>query len=204
MVSVNILEYLEYQPFNVSTLLLAYRTGWFPMGDPDTKEIYWHSPQYRAVFPLQDLDFSKSLKKTVSKGTFSIKFNTAFEQVIKACAHRADTWITEPIIDTYIQLHIQGYAHSVETYVDETLVGGLYGVSIGSAFFGESMFSSLNDASKVAFYGLVQQLRLKNYTLLDSQYLNDFTEQLGAGEIKRSEYLSLLSKALIKECIFLP
>ena len=135
---------------------------------------------------------------------FSIKFNTAFEQVIKACAQRADTWITEPIIDTYIQLHIQGYAHSVETYVDETLVGGLYGVSIGSAFFGESMFSSLNDASKVAFYGLVQQLRLKNYTLLDSQYLNDFTEQLGAGEIKRSEYLSLLSKALIQECIFLP
>lgn len=167
------------------------------------KEIYWHSPQYRAVFPLQDLDFSKSLKNCF-KGTFSIKFNTAFEQVIKACAHRADTWITEPIIDTYIQLHIQGYAHSVETYVDETLVGGLYGVSIGSAFFGESMFSSLNDASKVAFYGLVQQLRLKNYTLLDSQYLNDFTEQLGAGEINRSEYLSLLSKALIQECIFLP
>jgi len=202
MVSVSILEYLEYQPFSANTLLLAYRTGWFPMGDPDTKEIYWHSPQFRAVFPLQTLEFSKSLKKTVSKGTFSIKFNTAFEQVIKACAQRADTWITEPIIESYIQLHIQGYAHSVETYIDDTLVGGLYGVSIGSAFFGESMFSKVNDASKVAFYALVQQLRINKYTLLDSQYLNDFTEQLGAIEIKRSEYLSLLSKALIEECIF--
>lgn len=204
MISLNILDYLEYQPFTTSTLLLAYRTSWFPMGDPDTKEIYWHSPQYRAIFPLQTLEFSKSLRKTVSKGTFSIKFDTAFEEVIKSCAQRVDTWITEPIIDTYIQLHIQGYAHSVETYIDDTLVGGLYGVSIGSAFFGESMFSKVNDASKVAFYGLVQQLRVKNYTLLDSQYLNDFTEQLGAIEIKRSDYLNLLSKALIQECLFFP
>lgn len=179
-------------------LLAAYATGYFPMADSENKKIYWYSPDPRAIIPLEDFKISRSLKQTIKKNIFKVKINTSFQNVIIACADRKETWISQEIIDSYVNLHKLGYAHSVETWYKDKLVGGLYGVAMGSAFFGESMFSRMRDASKVALVTLVNILKNNGYLLLDTQYITPHLRQFGAIEISKEEYLQILGNALRK------
>lgn len=181
-------------------VLLGYRNGYFPMADPDLGKVLWHRPEIRAIIPLDAVRIPRSLRQVLNRGTFTVTFNTAFDAVIQGCADREDTWISDEIIDTYTQLHHMGYAHSVESWFEGDLVGGLYGVSIGAAFFGESMYSVKSNASKVAFAHLVARLRERSYRLLDTQYINDFTESLGAIEIPDTVYQLILADALSVSC----
>lgn len=202
--SINILDYLENQPFSPSLLLFAYQTGWFPMADDETGDIYWHSPMRRAIFPLNLEGPKKSLKKMYAKSEWTYSINNAFSEVIEHCANRKDTWISSDIKAVYTELHDQGYAHSVETYQDGILIGGLYGVSIGSAFFGESMFSLSSNASKMAFVHLYNHLMKQGYSLLDSQFINDHTYSLGAITVSRTQYLDMLAQAIQQKISFHP
>lgn len=177
-------------------LLQAYKQGYFPMADSKEGEVYWHCPDPRAIIPLDNPKKPKSLKKSEEKYEFEYRVDTNFEAVITKCADRDDTWISDEIIETYTMLHERGSAHSVETYMDNELVGGLYGVAIGGAFFGESMFNTKTDAAKGAFYYLIELLKDKNFLLLDSQYINPFTKQLGAVEISYMDYSKKLIKAI--------
>ncbi|MCS6809288.1 MAG: leucyl/phenylalanyl-tRNA--protein transferase [Bacteroidota bacterium] len=183
-------------------LILAYQQGYFPMAEPDG-EMYWHSPDPRAIIPLDGVRISRSLRKTLAKNIYDIRINTAFHDVITGCADREETWISAEIIDVYTELHERGFAHSVEAWHQGALVGGLYGVAIGGAFFGESMFSRMPDSSKVAFVHLVEHLRSRRFILLDSQYLNPHIQRLGGIEIPRSEYMRRLGIAINIPCSFL-
>ena len=183
-------------------LLRAYEQGYFPMADGVTGKIYWHSPNPRAIFPLERIKMPRSIRQFIRKFGVRFEVNRDFEAVINYCANRSYTWISQEIIDAYIDLHKLGYAHSVETYIDGKLVGGLYGVAIGGAFFGESMFNIVSNGSKAAFYYLVARLRERGYILLDSQYMNDFTKSLGAIEIHEILYFKLLKRALELDCKF--
>ena len=183
-------------------LLLGYRNGFFPMADPDLGRILWHRPEQRGVIPLDRVKISRSLRKEIERGTFTVTIDETFSEVINACADREDTWINEEIIDAYTELHHLGHAHSVEAWYNGELAGGLYGVSIGGAFFGESMFSRVSNASKVAFAHLVYRLNTRGYRLLDTQYVNDFTASLGAIEIPDVVYQMLLADALPAPCTF--
>ncbi|MFN3781259.1 MAG: leucyl/phenylalanyl-tRNA--protein transferase [Candidatus Kapaibacteriota bacterium] len=177
-------------------LIDAYKNGFFPMADPDTNEIEWYSPNPRAIFPIEKIKPSHSTKKILKKGIFEVRFDTCFERVIIECSNRPDSWINDVIINSYINLHNLGFAHSVESFQDGKLVGGLYGVAIGAAFFGESMFSLVSNASKVAFYHLIEHLKKKGFVLLDSQFINKHTKLLGAIEIPRTQYLKILKYAV--------
>ena len=183
-------------------LIIGYRNGFFPMGDPETGEIQWHRPDPRAIIPLDGVRISTSLRATLRKGLYTVTFNTQFTDVITACADRPDCWITPQVIDAYTELHHLGLAHSVETWHNGHLVGGLYGVAIGGAFFGESMFSRMNDASKVSFVALVERLRERGFSLLDTQYINAFTASLGAIEIPDAAYQRLLHACIDDDCTF--
>ncbi len=182
-------------------VLVAYQQGYFPMAEPDG-ELYWHCPDPRAIVPLDAVQVSRSLRKTIAKEIYDIRFDTAFAHVIRCCGNREETWISDDIVDVYSRLHFQGYAHSVECWHEERLVGGLYGVSIGGAFFGESMFSTMTDSSKVAFVALTERLKQRGFTLLDSQYINPHMERLGAVEIPRSLFMVELEHALRRRCVF--
>ena len=177
-------------------LIHAYKDGYFPMADPSDGKIYWHSPDPRAIIPLNKIKVHKSVHQSIRRENFEFRIDTAFENVIRHCADREDCWITEPIIEAYVGLHNMGYAHSVETYKNGELVGGLYGVVLGGAFFGESMFSLMSNASKAAFYYLAYKLVDNGFILLDSQYINPHTELLGAIEIPRQIYIKILKTAL--------
>jgi leucyl/phenylalanyl-tRNA--protein transferase len=183
-------------------LVIGYRNGFFPMGDPTTGDVQWHRPDPRAIIPLEDVRVSSSLRATIRKGLFTITVDTAFHEVITACADRPDCWITPAVIDAYTELHHLGLAHSVESWHEGRLVGGLYGVALGGAFFGESMFSRMNDASKVSFVALVQRLRERDFSLLDTQYINDFTASLGAIEISDSLYQRMLEACIDDDVSF--
>lgn len=176
-------------------ILLAYGHGYFPMAHEEDGDIYWHSPDPRAIIPLDGVIVSRSLRQTIRKGLYTIRCNTACEQVIRNCANRHETWISEEIIEVYTALHQLGYVHSVEAWYKDTLAGGLYGVAIGGAFFGESMFSVMDNASKTAFIALTERLREQDFLLLDSQYINPHMESLGAVEIPRKQYMRLLVEA---------
>ena len=188
----------------VDALLQAYRSGWFPMADSDTGEVAFYTVGIRCVIPLDErFHVSGSLAQRVRSGRFAIRINTSFAAVIRACAaERPDggTWIDSTIIRSFECLHDAGHAHSVEAWRDGRLVGGLYGVAIGGAFFGESMFSlpeaGGTDASKVCLVHLVQRLRARGYALLDSQYSNPHILRFGAQEIPESEYLRRLAAAV--------
>lgn len=182
-------------------LLHAYRHAVFPMA-MDNGEIAWFSPDPRAIIPLDTFHVPHGLKRTLKKGIFEIRINTAFEDVMRACARRDETWISEVILESYVNLHRQGHAHSVETWLDGKLVGGLYGVAIGGAFFGESMFHEATDASKVALHALVERLRARNFTLLDTQWLTPHLLTFGAIEIPRAEYQRRLGKSVDDPCYF--
>jgi leucyl/phenylalanyl-tRNA--protein transferase len=187
--------------FNPETLLLAYANGYFPMAkDADDPEIYWFHPEKRGVLPLADFNIPRGLKRVMKDHSFTLKVDTSFRKVMEACAEvtnaRKETWINEAIIDAYTELHAMGHAHSVETWKDGKLVGGLYGVSLGGAFFGESMFSRESEASKVALVTLVEILVEAGYVLLDTQYVNEHLKQFGVEEVSRKRYMTKLEKAL--------
>ena len=177
-------------------LLNAYRQGFFPMADSETSEINWFSPDPRGIFELDGLVISRSLRRTIRQKTFEIRLNTAFEAVLSFCRARSETWISETIVRSYLNLHRLGFAHSIEAWEEGRLAGGLYGVSIGGAFFGESMFSLERDASKCALVFLVERLRQREFTLLDTQFLTPHLSGLGAIEIPRLDYLRRLSAAI--------
>ncbi|MBA4312793.1 MAG: leucyl/phenylalanyl-tRNA--protein transferase [Chlorobiaceae bacterium] len=183
-------------------LISAYAAGYFPMADSREGEIGWYSPDPRAIIPLDKLKISRSLHQALNKNIFDLRIDTSFEQVMRCCSERKDTWISETIIQSYLKLFMFGYAHSVEAWKDEKLLGGLYGVSIGAAFFGESMFSRVKDASKVALVFLVNRLRENKFQLLDTQFITPHLKNLGAIEIPRSDYLILLKKAISKQRTF--
>jgi leucyl/phenylalanyl-tRNA--protein transferase len=184
-------------------LIAAYASGYFPMADSRYGRIGWYSPDPRAVIPLETFKVPRSLKQTLRKNLFSVRLNTAFEAVIRSCAARAETWISEEIVQSYLELHPRRYAHSVEAWRDNTLAGGLYGVSIGGAFFGESMFSRYRDASKVALVYLVNRLRERRFELLDTQWTTPHLAQFGTVELRREEYLGRLRRAIEQKTSFI-
>ena len=192
-------------PLTAETLVYAYASGMFPMAE-ETGEIFWYSPDPRAIIPIQSYKPAKSLRPIINQKRFEIRVDTCFEQVMRNCAlprpTEDETWISEELITAYTELHRMGFAHSVEAWQDDKLVGGLYGVSLGAVFFGESMFSFVSNSSKVAFHYLIQILREQNYQLLDSQFMNDNVLRYGAIDIPRSAYLRRLVKALKSTCDF--
>jgi leucyl/phenylalanyl-tRNA---protein transferase len=166
-------------------------------------EIGWFSPDPRAIIPLDDgFHIPHGLKRTLARGTFEVHVDRSFENVMRACSGRKETWITEEIIASYCALHRLGHAHSVEAWSDGKLAGGLYGVALGGAFFGESMFHWETDASKVALHGLVERLRERGFTLLDTQWNTPHLKQFGTTEIPRRLYLRRLGAAVAKDCSF--
>ena len=184
-------------------LCTAYCNGYFPMADPKTGEIGWYSPDPRTIFDLNEFHIPRSLKLTLKKKNYEIRINTEFEKVMRACAEREETWISEQIVQSYIQLHKLGIAHSVETWRDGRLIGGLYGVAIRGAFFGESMFSRMRDASKIALVNLVNRMKERRFILLDTQFLTSHLKRFGAREIPREEYLKRLEESINITCSFI-
>lgn len=178
-------------------LLRAYAIGVFPMSDSrEAPEVFWVEPRRRAIIPIEGFRLSRSLRKTLRSGEFEVTADRAFESVIRACADREETWINDQIEESFIALHRLGHAHSVECRHQGELVGGLYGVALGAAFFGESMFSRRTDASKVALAWLVARLRVGGYRLLDCQFMTEHLRSLGAVEVPQSDYLALLASAV--------
>lgn len=183
-------------------LLYAYRTGLFPMADPDDDDrIFWYAPDPRAILPLDGFRVSRSLRQRLRRETFSVTSDVAFEEVVAACAApapgREQTWISDEVARAYTELHHMGVAHSVECWdASGALAGGLYGVALGGAFFGESMFSRSTDASKVALTYLVDRLREAGFTLFDVQFLTPHLASLGAVEIPRETYRERLADAI--------
>lgn len=182
-------------------LLRAYSVGVFPMADSRrAREVYWVEPKLRGVLPLDGFRLSRSLAKTIRSNRFHVTADAAFSKVVATCAeataNRPDTWINAAIERAYADLHRRGHAHSIECWEGDLLVGGLYGVTLGAAFFGESMFSRRSDASKVALAWLVARLRIGNYKLLDCQFITAHLASLGAIEIDRDAYVALLDAAL--------
>jgi leucyl/phenylalanyl-tRNA--protein transferase len=176
-------------------LLEGYRLGVFPMA-MDDDSIEWFSPDPRAILPLDDFHVPHALRRLAGKKPFTITIDQAFPTVIQGCADRKDTWINQEIIQSYVRLHELGHAHSVETWKGNMLAGGLYGVAVGGAFFGESMFHRITDASKVALVSLVEHLRLRKFVLLDTQWLTPHLRQFGGIQISRSHYLRRLRAAV--------
>lgn len=191
---------LEITP---TLLLRAYAAGVFPMADSaGSEEIFWVDPRQRGVIPLDGLHVSRSMRKVVRRGEFEIRVNGDFRRTVQACAAREETWINEEIEELYVTLNRLGYAHSVEVWLKDQQVGGLYGVSLGGAFFGESMYSTRPNVSKIALIWLVARLRSGGYRLLDTQFLTDHLASLGAIEISRGAYRSRLEAALAVEADF--
>lgn len=188
-------------PLDPDMLLRAYTIGVFPMADArDAESVYWVEPKRRAVLPLDRFHLSRSLRKTLVSERFETTADHAFGSIVAMCAesveNRPATWINNQIEDAVAALHEQGSAHSIETWLDGTLVGGLYGLALGRAFFGESMVSRATDASKVALAHLVARLWVGGYTLLDCQFMTDHLASLGAVEVSRDDYIALLDSAL--------
>ncbi len=180
-----------------AVLIAAYRGGMFPMAMDNRGEIGWFSPDPRGVIPLDKFHIPHGLKRTLRKRPFEVRVDTAFSEVMQGCSQRRTTWISREIITSYEKLFELGYAHSVEAWKDGELCGGLYGIAIGGAFFGESMFSRKTDASKVTLVHLVNRLREKQFQLLDTQWATEHLSRFGCVEIPRYEYLRQLNRALL-------
>jgi leucyl/phenylalanyl-tRNA--protein transferase len=190
-------------------LLTAYARGRFPMAsDRKEPDIHWIEPLRRGVIPLDGFHVPRSLRKVIRQKPFELRIDTAFADVIDACAEptpeRPRTWLNDELLALYKAVHRGGYAHSVECWQDGRLVGGLYGIRLGAAFFGESMFSRVRDASKVALVELVARLRAGGFLLLDTQFVTDHLVRFGAVEIPRGEYKRRLAAALVKEAQWIP
>jgi leucyl/phenylalanyl-tRNA---protein transferase len=178
-------------------LLRAYAIGVFPMSDGrGTDEVFWVEPKWRAIIPIEGFRLSHSLRKTLRAGAFEISVDRAFGDVVRLCAERRETWINQSIEESFIHLHRLGWAHSIECWQGGDLAGGLYGVALGAAFFGESMFSRRRDASKVALAWLVARLKVGGYRLLDCQFMTEHLRSLGAVEISQKDYVALLASAV--------
>ncbi|NBV86100.1 MAG: leucyl/phenylalanyl-tRNA--protein transferase, partial [Verrucomicrobia bacterium] len=183
--------------------LRAYRLGIFPMADSDQK-LGWYSPDPRGILPLDAFHIPHGLRRTLKKGGFEVRVNTAFEAVMDGCSNREETWINSCIKSSYLNLFHLGHAFSVETWMGGKLAGGLYGVALGGAFFGESMFHTVTDASKIALHALVERLNLRGFALLDMQWVTPHLQTFGAREISRGTYLQMLKDALPLPCVFAP
>ncbi|GLQ34357.1 leucyl/phenylalanyl-tRNA--protein transferase [Amylibacter marinus] len=178
-------------------LLQAYASGIFPMSESASDpEIFWVNPENRGVFEIGKFHISRSLRRQIRQGNFEVRFNSCFADVVRACADRPETWINAEIFNLYCKLHEMGYAHSQEIFVNNQLVGGVYGVTLGTAFFGESMFSRAPNGSKLALAYLMQRLEYGGYTLFDTQFITDHLASLGAIEIPRADYQARLKHAL--------
>lgn len=176
-------------------LLRAYAQGWFPMLHEDDQH-HWHDPDPRALIPLEAIQPNATMQRVIRSGRFRCTIDQAFGNVMRACADRETTWISEEMIDAYVELHRMGHAHSVEAWRGDAMAGGMYGVQFAGAFFGESMFSRESNAGKLAFHHLADHLRAHGFTLFDTQYINDFTRSLGAIEVPRVEFRKQLAAAL--------
>jgi len=184
-------------------MIRAYAAGIFPMSDgADQPGIFWVDPQRRGVFPLDGFHVSRSLRKRLARGGFEITVNRDFPGVIAACADRSETWINTEIFSTYLSLHAQGHAHSVEVWMDGALAGGVFGVVLGAAYFGESMFSRRTDGSKIALAHLITRLRAGGFQLFDTQFTTEHLQSLGAVEIPRAEYRRQLQLAVTSPADF--
>ncbi len=182
---------------NPALVLRAYAAGVFPMADnAEAEDVFWVDPRQRGILPLDGFHLSRTLRKRILRGGYRIQIDRAFPQVIDACADRSETWINQTIRELYIGLHRMGHAHSVEVWIEGKLQGGLYGVRLGGAFFGESMFSRARDASKVALAHLVARLRVGGFTLLDTQFTTPHLEAMGAHTVPKARYHELLDAAL--------
>ncbi len=178
-------------------LLRAYASGVFPMAEArDDPRVFWVDPRQRGILPLDGFHLSRSLRRTILRAPFRLTLNTDFEGVVRGCATREETWINDTIFDGYVALHRRGYAHSLEARAGGALVGGVYGVALGRAFFGESMFSRATDASKVALATLVAHLRQTGFVLFDTQFTTAHLQSLGGREVSRADYHRMLDAAL--------
>lgn len=188
---------MENTELTPELLLHAYEMGVFPMAESaDDPEVFWVDPRRRGVLPLTGFHVSRSLARRIRRGSFRISLDQAFAETVQACADRDETWINQQIFDLYCALHGMGRAHSLEVWSEDRLVGGVYGVAIGGAFFGESMFSRETDASKVALVYLIDRLRESGFALFDTQFVTPHLRSLGAAEISRRDYRNQLRRAL--------
>jgi len=184
-------------------VLRAYGAGVFPMADhAEAQDVYWVDPRKRGILPLDGFHLSRSLRKHILRADYKVRLDTAFDTVVDACADRPETWINPTIRLLFIRLHRMGYAHSIEVWRDEELIGGLYGLRLGAAFFGESMFSRRRDASKIALAWLVARLRAGGFLLLDTQFTTPHLESLGAISVSRAQYHEMLDLALARQADF--
>ncbi len=181
----------------VEMLREAYVEGWFPMTvDEESNEVEWFQPYERCLFPIEGIRVSKSLRKTLNSQKFKVTFDQAFEEVMWACRRPEDNWITEDFVRVYGEAHNQGWGHSCEVWLDDQLVGGTYGIALGGAFFAESMFHRVTDASKVALFHMVETCRAKGFVLFDAQILNPHLASLGAYTITNQAYMRMMKSAL--------
>jgi leucyl/phenylalanyl-tRNA--protein transferase len=190
-------------PLTPELMIRAYAAGIFPMSDgADQPAIFWVDPQRRGVFPLDGFHISRSLDRRIRRGGFEICINRDFAGTVRACADRDETWINSEIFATYLALNAQGYAHSLEVWIDAALAGGVFGVALGAAYFGESMFSRRTDGSKIALAYLVARLRAGGFQLFDTQFITPHLESLGAIELPRAEYRRRLALAVTSPADF--
>lgn len=191
-------------PITPELLLRAYAMGVFPMAEGrDDPEVFWVEPRWRGVLPLDGFHISRSLARRMRRSDFEVRIDSDFAGVVDACADRTETWINPTIRDLYAALHERGFAHSLEIWQDGELIGGVYGVCLGAAFFGESMFSRRTDASKIALAYLVDRLRLGGFALFDTQFITPHLRSLGGVEISRAAYRAHLARALERHADFM-
>jgi leucyl/phenylalanyl-tRNA--protein transferase len=183
-------------------MIRLYASGAFPMADPKTGNINWYLPDIRTIIPLDNFNIPRTAKKVIDDENFEIRFDYDFEGVLEGCADRESTWISDELKSAYRRLKKRGHIHTVETWMDDKLVGGLYGVTFRGAFFGESMFSKVSQASKAALAALLKHLKEKDFVLLDVQYTTEHLKMFGAVEISFEEYTKLLQKSYTKVCEF--
>tara|TARA_B100000676_G_scaffold132001_2_gene131104 strand:- start:1373 stop:2050 length:678 start_codon:yes stop_codon:yes gene_type:complete len=194
-------ETINFEPISTNNIILAYKNGIFPMAEnEDSPDIFWVEPKRRGIIDIKGISINRKLKKLIKQNIYDVRINTNFTKVIEGCAKkspkRKTTWINGSIIDAYIKLHQKGYAHSIECYSNNILIGGLYGVSIGSIFFGESMFSNKDGASKIALLHLLERLKVGKYIVLDTQFITNHLKFFGAKEISQKKFLQILKIAL--------
>ena len=183
-------------------MLRLYASGAFPMADEKTNEINWYMPEIRTIIPLDNFNIPRSLKRYLENSDFEFKYDNDFLSIVKNCADRETTWISDKLIEAYLNLHKSGHIHTVETWRNGKLVGGLYGVTFRGAFFGESMFSKVEQASKAALVKLIERLNENNFMILDVQYMTEHLKMFGAEEITFKEYQQLLFKSYQRDCRF--
>lgn len=191
---------MSQKKLDIQTLVLAYSNGYFPMPDPSTEEILWFNPDPRCIIPLNGFHCSRSLKRRINKGGYEVTINKAFKEVMDGCAQRKETWINDEFKRAYLHLHHIGIGASLEIWREGALIGGIYGVSLGGAFFAESKFHRETDASKLALYHLVERLNDNKFILLEVQFLIPHLKSLGAIEIPGDTYKDQLKEALQMNC----